>query len=361
MVVLFHAGVHGAKGGFFGVDVFFVISGFVITGLLLRERSRDGRTRIVAFYARRARRILPAAVLVVAVTLLATAVLVGGTYTTLVGDDSRWTLLFLGNFHFANAFPTFFTPRPPSPLLQFWSLAVEEQFYVVYPAFFIVIFALPLRLRPRTRLIIALLAVITASLILSVLTSSAGHLTAYYSPFTRAWELATGAAIAAGTVQLKRVPAFWAACASWAGLVLIVYSTVSIPVSVALPGTATILPVVGAALVIAGGVAARPRWGAESFLRLAPMRSLGRWSYSWYLWHWPVLVLAAQIAHKTVLGTSVAKNLLLSAFALVLAVGTYSVVEQPIRHSTRLARSPLLTAIGAGLLVASCFALTFAF
>jgi peptidoglycan/LPS O-acetylase OafA/YrhL len=91
------------------------------------------------------------------------------------------------------------------------------------------------------------------------------------------------------------------------------------------------------------------------------MRSIGRWSYSWYLWHWPVLVLAAQIAHKTVLGTSVAKNLLLSGFALVLAVGTYFVVEQPVRHSTRLARSPLLTAIGAGLLVASCFALTFAF
>lgn len=362
MVVLFHAGVQRAQGGFFGVDVFFVISGFVITGLLLRERTRDGRTSLLTFYARRARRILPAAVLVVVVVLVATWLIAGARPTAFDADDSRWTLVFLGNFHFASGFPTFFAHRPPAPLLQFWSLAVEEQFYLVYPALFIALLALPLRLRLRSRLAIALAGVIAASLVLSILTSQAGHLAAYYSPLTRAWELATGALVAVGTRGLQRVPALWATCAGWAGLGLIVYAAVAIPVSVPLPGTKTIIPVAGAALVIAGGAAAPPRWGVEALLSLAPMRTVGRWSYSWYLWHWPILVLAAQASsHGTVYQTNVTENLLLCGLALVVAAATYFLVEQPVRHSARLARNPALTVLGAVLLVASCFALTYAF
>ena len=361
MVVLFHSGVTQARGGFFGVDVFFVISGFVITGLLLRERARTGTTSILSFYARRARRILPAAVLVIVVSLIATDALVGRTYADLVASDGRWTAVFLGNFHFTHLYPTFFVKRPASPLQHYWSLAVEEQFYLVYPAIFVTIMALPGMWSLRRRLGAALVVIASISLAISLLTSKVGNLVAYGSPFTHAWELALGALIAISTGSLEKVPHALAVLMAWTGLVLIVVATLTIPVSVALPGTSTMLPVGGAALVIAGGAAAPPRWGAEALLRLAPFRWVGRWSYSWYLWHWPILVIAAAHVHTSVLGSSVWKNLGLSASALVLAAMTYFCVENPIRHSRRLARNPGLTMIGAVLLIASCVAFTFVF
>src|ERR1700728_2022791 len=128
LVVLYHDWWLPLNGGFVGVDVFFVISGFVITGLLLRERAATHRTRIVSFYSRRIRRIVPMATLVILAALITTHVMLSATDTSLAADDSRWALVFLANVHFSHAFPTLALTRPPSPIQTYWSLAVEEQF-----------------------------------------------------------------------------------------------------------------------------------------------------------------------------------------------------------------------------------------
>jgi peptidoglycan/LPS O-acetylase OafA/YrhL len=360
LVVLFHIGFSSFHGGFFGVDVFFVISGFVITGLLLRERRKSAHTNFLHFYARRARRILPAALLVMVVSLFLALVLVGHSYSELVASDGRWTALFLSNFHFASVYPTFFARRAASPLQPYWSLAVEEQFYLVYPAFFVAALAVPGRWSLRARLTVALAGVIVVSLVYSVATSKLGELASYDSPFTRAWELALGALIAVVTLKLERIPKVVAAAMTWIGLGLVVVAAMTVTVKSALPGSITVLPVVGAALIIAGGCAA-PLWGVESVLRLWPFRWIGRWSYSWYLWHWPVMVLAALRAHTTVEATSTGRNALLALVALLLAAATYFLVENPIRHSRWLAQQPGFTLVGAGLFIASCVAFTYAF
>ena len=174
LVILFHVDTRVMQGGFVGVDVFFVVSGFVITGLLLRERVATGRNRLTSFCACRARRILPAALLVIVVSLIATDLFVGATRSVLVASDARWSAVFLGNFHLESVIPMLFSTRPQSPLEHYWSLAVEEQFYLVYPAFFIALLAVPGRWSVRARLGLGLSAVALSSFIASVMTSRAG-------------------------------------------------------------------------------------------------------------------------------------------------------------------------------------------
>jgi peptidoglycan/LPS O-acetylase OafA/YrhL len=356
-VVLFHARVPHVTGGFIGVDVFFVISGFVITGLLLRQKGATGGISFVAFYARRVRRILPAALLVIVVSIVATALFVGSRDATLFASDGRWTALFLGNVHFSHVYPNYLATRPSSPLQQYWSLAVEEQFYLVYPALFVGLLAWPGAWSVRTRLALGLSVVIFVSFIASVATSHLGQLSAYDSPFTRAWELALGALVAVGASELEKLPKAAAAAMTWVGLALIGISATVFTLHIVYPGVAAAVPVLGAAFVIAGGTAA-PLAGAEALLRLWPFRWIGKWSYSWYLWHWPILVIVAAHEHTTVGRTSVGENLLLVTIALGLAAGTYFLVENPIRHSQL---SPRASLIGAAVLVASCVAITYAF
>ncbi len=222
-MVLDHAGIGHLAGGYVGVDVFFVISGFVITGLLLRERSQTGRTSIVDFYARRCRRILPAATLVILVTVVATYVLLGAVSGNNVADDGRWAAVFLANFHFEQAGTNYLAGfRLPSPLQNYWSLSVEEQFYIVYPTLFLVLTRLRIRGIPeRVRLSIALGLIIGASYWLSIIQTASHPAAAYFSPFTRACELALGALVAVNTGRLSRIPAGVAACLTWVGLAAI--------------------------------------------------------------------------------------------------------------------------------------------
>jgi peptidoglycan/LPS O-acetylase OafA/YrhL len=153
LVVFYHAGFNGLRGGYVGVDVFFVISGFVITGVLLRERQTSSRTSLLHFYGRRARRIIPAATVVIVVTVIATYAALGVVFGNQTAVDARWTAVFLANFHFASEGTNYLTAQlPPSPLLNFWSLAVEEQFYLFYPAFFLVIAGLRTRWSLQVRL-----------------------------------------------------------------------------------------------------------------------------------------------------------------------------------------------------------------
>ncbi|HTZ10405.1 MAG TPA: acyltransferase family protein, partial [Acidimicrobiales bacterium] len=345
LVVLYHAGVPGLGGGYVGVDVFFVISGFVITGVLLRERASSGRTSILAFYGRRCRRIIPAATLVIVATVAMAYAVLGYGAGSSTATDARWAGVFLANFHFAAVGTNYLTAQqPPSPLQNFWSLAVEEQFYVVYPTLFLLLAGLRTRLGLRARLALGLVVIIGASLAFSVLDTAQNATGAYFSPFTRAWELALGALVAVATPWLKRLPTAVAAAATWAGLGAVVGAACTFTGQTAYPGWLVTVPVLGAALIVAGGARA-PRLGAEALLRLAPFRGLGRISYSLYLWHWPILIVAAEDAGKSTL--SVRDNLGWIAVALVVSIASYLLVENPVRHAALPGRSRLVS-VGLG-------------
>ena len=359
LVVLFHVGIPQARGGFIGVDVFFVISGFVITGVLLRQ-SAVGSLRLVAFYARRARRILPMALLVIVVSLLAVALVAPQAVVVVTASDGRWSALFLANFHSYSVTPRIVTSRPLSPFQQYWSLAIEEQFYLVYPALFLGLLRVPGRWSVRTRLAVGIGAVVTASFIACVLKSRGGDLYAYYSPLTRAWELGIGALAALATGAAERIKPIAAAALTWIGLAAILVSATTISLASNSPGWVAAIPVTGAALVIVGGSAV-PRMGVESVLGLAPFRRVGQWSYSWYLWHWAFLVIAADAAHTTILHSSIAKNLVVVLLALGVSAASYRFIENPIRRSPILAKNHWLTLATAGALIATCVLLTFAF
>ena len=344
LVVLYHADVPRLTGGFVGVDVFFVISGFVITGLLLRERQRTGRTSILNFYARRLRRILPAATLVILAAVVASYLLLGFVSGDAVANDGRWAAVFLSNFHFEEVGTNYFTAKlPPSPLQNFWSLSVEEQFYFVYPTLFLLIARVKGRLSQQTKMMIVLVLVIVVSYWFSVTQTAAQPTAAYFSPFTRAWELALGALVAVGTPWIKNLAALGAAALTWVGLAAIAMAAFAFTAQTPYPGSLVAIPVVGAALVIAGGVAT-PRLGAERLLGLGPFQWFGKRSYSLYLWHWPILIIAAEHAAKSTL--PLADNLLLLLLAIVISMASYRLVENPIRHW----KLPSGTTVAAGII-----------
>lgn len=354
LVLLFHAHVPGMGGGYVGVDVFFVISGFVITGVLLRERSSSAFTSISRFYARRVRRILPAATLVIVVAVVASYAVLGPLGGAQTAGDARWASLFLINVHFASTGTNYLASQlPPSVLQNYWSLAVEEQFYLIYPTIFLVVAGLSLRLSLRRRLAIVLGAAVALSFAFSVFQTSSNQTATYFSTFSRVWELALGGLVAVSTTKLRRLPASISAVMSWSGLGLILLAAIFFSSSTPYPGSAVALPVVGAALVIAGGVA-EPSYGAELALRLRPCQWLGLISYSLYLWHWPLLTMAAENSASGTL--SVWDALGWELVSVVLAVITYCVLENPIRrHGYLIAKRWVSLALG-GCLIVSSFA-----
>ncbi len=351
LVVLFHAHVSAVSGGFVGVDVFFVISGFVITGVLLREHGSTGSTSLVAFYGRRARRIIPAATLVIVVAVIASYLVLGPLNGHQTATDGIWASIFLVNIHFANTGTNYLASQlPPSVLQNYWSLAVEEQFYLVYPALFLAIGKLSWRLSLRRRLGIVLGLVVLGSFIDSIIQTSVDPTAAYFLPFPRAWELALGGLVAVGTVGLRRLPARWAALLSWLGLACILAAAHFYTAATAYPGWAVALPVGGAALVIAGGVA-QPAAGVETVLRVQPFQWIGLISYSWYLWHWPVLTIATERQGTDSLPTGESLGWVL--LSLGLAVITYRLIENPIRRSRTLILRRWASLVLGGCLVVS--------
>jgi len=336
LVVLYHAGWSWVSGGYVGVDVFFVISGFVITGVLLRERTASNRTSLLAFYGRRVRRILPAATLVIIATVFLSYVFLGSVGGDRAADDGTWAAVFLANFHFISTGTSYLgSQRPPSPLQNYWSLAVEEQFYVVYPTLLLVLAGLRTRLSLRVKLALALTVVFCGSLAFSVIDTASSPTSAYFSPFTRAWELALGALVAVATPLLQKVPDWVAALATWGGFAAIITAAVTFTNSTPYPGSLVAIPVVGAALIIAGGVRA-PTRGVEVLLGLVPFRALGKLSYSLYLWHWPILILVAEHDGATV--PRFPQSLGWVVIAVAASTATYFLVENPVRHSARLRR-----------------------
>jgi peptidoglycan/LPS O-acetylase OafA/YrhL len=345
-VVLFHAGVPGVGGGFVGVDVFFVISGFLITGLLWREVSTTGGVGLRRFYGARARRLLPASATVGVATMIGSAVLLPVQAPNVMVDGIA-SALYIGNYWFiAQGVNYFGGDLPPSPFQHYWSLGVEEQFYLVWPPLIIATAWLIRRVRRRTkadppsskRPYLVLLALILAtSFALSLVITYSIPPAAFFSLPTRAWQLALGGLVALTAGQWRRLPARAAAVTGWTGLALILLASTQLSATTPYPGTAAVLPTLGAVLVIGAGCAT-PSQGCGRVLALSSMGAIGRVSYSWYLWHWPVLVLTpALVGHPLGLATRLAAVLVSGG----LAVLTLRFVENPLRFAARVRRSPL--------------------
>ena len=338
MVLVYHAGVGFVPGGFVGVDVFFVISGFLITGMLIREVEQTGTVSLAQFYARRAKRLLPAAALVLAVTALLTFLVAPTIDRRVFGGDIAAAALYFVNWRLADRSVDYLAEDVgPSPVQHFWSLAVEEQFYLVWPLFILLI-ALWVRRNnepPRPWMGVGLAAVAVPSFVWSIYLTSSNPSTAFFVSTTRLWELAVGAGVALGMPALARLPQTMAAWLAWVGLGAVGLSAFLITTGTAWPGWAALLPVLGTAAVIAGGAAAGRR-GPLVLLGIPLFVWIGGLSYSLYLWHWPLIVLAtAQWGELRAW-----QGLLVVAFSFVPAWLAYKFVENPLRHARSMVRSP---------------------
>jgi peptidoglycan/LPS O-acetylase OafA/YrhL len=337
-VVLYHAHVPGVRGGFVGVDVFFVISGFLITGLLVREHEQRSSISILKFYARRARRILPASTVVVIFTVVAAYHWLGFLEGNAVADDAKWTAVFMANIHLAQIGTSYFgSQTPPSALQHMWSLGVEEQFYVVWPGLFLLVAAVARRVNVRIKLGVLLVAIVASSLAWSIVQTSNSSTWAYFSPLTRAWELGVGALVAIVAPLLGKIPRPAAFAMALAGLAGLLASGFWYTASTAYPGSAAALPVFATALLIAAGSAAATL-PTERVLATPPFQWFGARSYSLYLWHWPILIIAAEYSFKPL---TVWQNLLWVLVAVVAAALSFRFIENPIRKSTYLQQRPL--------------------
>jgi peptidoglycan/LPS O-acetylase OafA/YrhL len=339
-VVAFHAGVPGIGGGFAGVDVFFVISGFLITGLLRRELVATGAIDIARFYGGRARRLLPAASLVLGATAVGAATLLSPLQAREVLGDGIASALYAGNYRLAlHGTDYLAATAAPSPFQHYWSLGVEEQFYLLWPALIVGTAWLVRRRRPAAAspvpylIVLAILAGV--SFAIAVTWTHTSPPWAFFALPARAWELAAGGVITLSAARWHRLPGPVAAAAGWAGLASIAGACVLLDGRTPYPGTAALLPVAGTALVVVSGCAA-PRLGVGRVLAVGPVRAIGRLSYSWYLWHWPVLLLAPRLLGHP-LGP--AGSLAAVATAGGLAMLTVRLVEDPVRFAGPLRRS----------------------
>lgn len=347
LVVVYHLNPDLLPGGYVGVDVFFVISGFLITALLYRETTGRGRVLLGRFYARRVRRLLPAATVVLVSTGAAALVFLPVTRLT----ETVWQLLasavYAENLYLAHQTVDYLaSDTPPSPVQHFWSLAVEEQFYLLWPLLF-VLWAFTVRRWRATAwsLGAALGALLVMSLVYSVVWTTKEPAAAYFLPTTRAWELAVGGLLALALTH-GRVPRWACAPLSWAGLAAIVAAALLFDDATVFPGWVALLPVSGAAAVIAGE-------GASTPLDRRSAQFVGDISYSLYLWHWPLIVFALVRSGDTVLGPMPAVAVLLASFLLAWLTKVW--VEDPVRDRglVRTGRAALATALAGIVLVAA--------
>jgi peptidoglycan/LPS O-acetylase OafA/YrhL len=317
LVVAWHLWPADVPGGFVGVDVFFVISGFLITTLLVRERDRTGRVSLRGFWARRARRILPAALTVIAACAGATALLVPVTEWSHFFGDFRASTLYVQNWHLsARAVDYFAASDGPSPVQHFWSLAVEEQFYLVWP----LVLVAALRVSRRWALPATLGTIAAASLAYGIARTASHPADAYFATTTRGWELAAGALLALVPAAARPRPVLAAV-----GLGGILVAALAYDDSTPFPGVAGALPVLAAVAVIRGGDALRA-------LRAAPLQRVGDISYAVYLWHWPLIVLAPYALGHAL---HTPDRLAIIMLTLLLAALSKVLLEDPIRRTRR--------------------------
>lgn len=341
-VVVYHAFPHALPGGFVGVDIFFVISGYLITRIIAREIANDSFS-LWQFYDRRARRILPALLFVLAVTLPFAWSLLPNEELLSYFESVAGTALFASNvvFFYQNSY--FGVESSSKPLLHTWSLAIEEQFYILFP-----IFLLVLHKFCRRHLLLGVSVAFALSLALSAgLTARQPEASFYLLP-TRFWELGAGALLALSEDRLKlSVSALF----GWAGLILIGISFWYISTESVFPGIVATVPVAGTVLAI---WAAREGNSPARFLASSPMRGIGLISYSLYLWHWPVLVLGGRVFVK---GPDVWQSLVLVCISVLLAWFSWKFVEAPFRKAGRFPVKRVVLASAAVLTFVFCASL----
>lgn len=369
VVLLYHAHAPFLPGGFVGVDVFFVISGFLITGLLLKEMTATGGISLVGFYARRAKRILPAATIV----LLTVAAL-----TYIVLPRTRWddaaSHIFASAFNVVNwtfagsAINYLDGDDAASPVQHFWTLAVEEQFYIVWPLLLAGAIYLsrkgrraaierrmgkvnPERLARLTRTAVVILTF--PSLFWSVYYTSASPGAAYFVTTTRAWELGIGALLAVFAGSFLMIPVRVATILSWSGLAAILGSAALYSPNTPFPGYAALLPTLGAAAVIVGGMNGLSTSGAGTLLSTKGFTWVGNISYSLYLWHWPLIVIGTYLLG----GLEFYQGIIIVALSVVPAYVSYRFVEQPVLNSASLKESPgVMLQVGTIMIIVSALA-----
>jgi peptidoglycan/LPS O-acetylase OafA/YrhL len=325
LVLAYHLWPSAVRGGFIGVDVFFVISGYLITAHLLREADATGRVAPLAFWARRARRILPAALVVLLVCAVGTLALVSRLHWEAFLAEIRASALYVENWHLAHAAVDYLAAdEAPTPVRHFWSLSAEEQFYLVWP---LLILAAAARGR---RAIAAVLGTVTAlSLAWSIWATATEPQVAYFVTPARAWQFGVG-----GLLALAMPTARGRVAASWAGLLVIAAAAFAYSPATPYPGIAAVVPVIGTLIVVWAAAPTAP-------LTWRPVQALGDASYSVYLWHWPLIVFAPIVLDRAMTTTDK-----LAVLTLTLALGWLSklLIEDPVRHWPALTqRRPALT------------------
>jgi peptidoglycan/LPS O-acetylase OafA/YrhL len=313
---------------------------------LIREIDTSGRVSLLSFYVRRARRILPAATVVLLVVTVCLPLL----------PPMRWresalaiaaSALYVENWFVARTALNYFANHAPTPVQHYWSLSIEEQFYLVWPLLLLVT-AMAVRGRHR-RLAVGLVMglVVAASLAASVLVTASDANRAYYVTHTRVWELGIGGLLALlGSRRL--LPPLAAGIAGSLGLAAILLAAFTYSAATPFPGIAALLPTLGTVLIIAAGT--QPPWSAGGLLRLAPLTYLGDRSYSLYLWHWPVIVFFIARSSE---GMTLRAGLAILALVIVLAHLSYRYVEQPFR-TRRAGTAPVRSLAYAAIAIATC-------
>ncbi len=354
LVLLWHAGLPGLQAGYIGVDVFFVVSGYLITGLLLRERGDTGTIKITEFYARRARRLLPVAFVVTVATLVASLLIMPSLRQRSIALDGLASTLYVQNWRLAGQAVDYGASQvAASPFQHYWSLSVEEQFYVFWPLMLLVVLSGGSGFfrsgRYRSRLLTVMAVICVASFAYSMWDSYDSPDPAYFATTNRVWQFAAGGLLASaesayGPLRRRGLAIGLAAV----GLVMLIGGAIAIDPDAPYPGLSALLPTIGTAILLAGGAIAVST-AIGGWLTSRPILRLGDLSYSLYLWHWPMLVFAQEIIGPL----SATEGLVIVTAAIVPSLLTERLVERPIRFSKRFAPWRVGLALGAVLMVAS--------
>ena len=342
LVLIYHGEFAALPGGFIGVDVFFVVSGYLITSLLLRELASTGTVSLSDFWARRARRLLPASGIVIVATLLAGRIMLDGLSQQVLARDAAAASAFVANFRFLEVGSDYLTSDlPASPLLHFWSLAVEEQFYLLWPGLLLVLVRFARMSRAALAALLAVGGVVSFVVCGLATADQDWNMWAFFMLPARAWELIAGALLAVTGFGLMRVGAQVRAIIGWVGLGVIIAAAAQYDTGMRFPGWIAAVPVLATVAVLLGGSTDTPS-GPRLLLDTRPLQWIGARSYAIYLWHFPILVFAGREWGETgqINDLPVGVRLGLLGLSVVLAAVSYHLVENPVRHAPSLITNP---------------------
>ncbi|MFK4790859.1 acyltransferase family protein [Microbacterium sp. ZW T5_56] len=331
LVVIFHLVPVALPGGYIGVDVFFVISGFLITSHLLREVDRTGNVDLTQFWARRVRRLLPAAVLVLVVSAIVVSLFVPTSLRVQNYAELAFAGLYVVNWNLAaNSVDYLGAHNTPSIAQHYWSLSVEEQFYLVWPILIVLALFIARRLAVKNfRAVVGgvLVVVFVASLVFSILETARSQPSAYFVTPTRAWEFALGGLV--GMVAMPQLGGTWRRIVSWLAVMMVVVPAFVFNATTPFPGSIALIPVVGTALLLWVGDDDHA-WSPQFVSHAGPVQWLGNISYSVYLWHWPLIVVYLMVRDKP---PGPAAVLTIAAVTLLLGALSKRFVEDPVRQA----------------------------